>query len=289
MNVKTGLLVPSHPAGLSDLKLKKPCLQRSQRWPSTFSLHKHRPLEASHKPPLWEPAGSQSHAATRTSLHDAQTQHTPLKRDNMLSILTWCCWKLQKHQWSLTCESSENQNSNQREKLGLTQLWSTNFNHRGVRTKMLRSGDIRICLEEGHVNAKLKIWQCWSLVIISNQDQSCPSPCIPSPKYLVMKVRLPGVCSVQWLNADEGVQPFCSAVLFRCVGEWMHLKTAGEQLSRTEFVHRFRCLPPPIFFIQMDKSLIWSRREEEGERINFVPIPADGRSHLYRRTRKRKP
>lgn len=55
---------PWQPVGSSCLRLKKPCLQRSQRWPSTFSLHTHWPLRASHWPPPREPAGSQLHAET---------------------------------------------------------------------------------------------------------------------------------------------------------------------------------------------------------------------------------
>lgn len=59
---------PWQPVGSSCLRLKKPCLQRSQRRPSTFSLQIHRPLRASHRPPPWEPAGSQSHAETQENV-----------------------------------------------------------------------------------------------------------------------------------------------------------------------------------------------------------------------------
>lgn len=59
---------PWQPSGSSRLRLKKPCLQRSQRCPSTFSLQTHWPVRASHRPPSWDPDGSQSHAKIKIKI-----------------------------------------------------------------------------------------------------------------------------------------------------------------------------------------------------------------------------
>lgn len=58
-------MLPWQPAGSSWLRPKKPCLQRLQCWPSTFSLQTHWPVRTSQTPPPREPAGSQSQAETQ--------------------------------------------------------------------------------------------------------------------------------------------------------------------------------------------------------------------------------